>query len=92
VTLSPNETAWRPPVTDFQLTRLRATSSAPVAAFPHLCGPQVVLCTQGPVVLAAGAFEVRLRPGESAFVGAGGAPLTVAGPGEVFRAASGLMP
>jgi mannose-6-phosphate isomerase len=90
--LSPHETAWRPPVPDFQLTRLRATTPARVAAFPHLVGPQVVLCTQGPVVVTAGAHEVSLRPGESAFIGAGGAPLTVRGPGEVFRAATGLVP
>ncbi len=92
VALSPHETAWRPPVADFQLIRLRTTSAAPVAAFPHLVGPQVVLCTQGPVTLTAGAHQVRLAPGESAFVGAAGAPLTVTGPGEVFRAATGLAP
>jgi mannose-6-phosphate isomerase len=88
VVLSPHETAWRPPVADFQLTRLRAASA--VAAFPHLVGPQIVLCTVGPVLLASGSHEIRLGAGESAFVGAGSAPLTVAGPGEVFRAAVGL--
>lgn len=88
--LSPHETAWRPEVHDFQLTRLRATSATPVAAFPHLVGPQIVLCTQGPVTLSAGVHELQLAAGESAFVGAGGAPLTVIGPGVVFRAATGL--
>jgi mannose-6-phosphate isomerase len=90
VALSPHETAWRPPVTDFQLTRLRAASTAPVAGYPHLVGPQVVVCTQGPVTVTAGSHEVRLHAGESAFLGAGAAPLVVSGPGEVFRAATGL--
>ena len=92
VALSPHETAWRPPVADFQLTRVAPTTTVPVAAFPHLVGPQVVLCTQGPVTLSAGPHELTLHAGESAFVGAGGAPLTVRGPGEVFRAATGLAP
>ncbi|MFN0284855.1 MAG: mannose-6-phosphate isomerase, class I [Kineosporiaceae bacterium] len=90
VALSPHETAWRPPVTDFQLTRLRVASTAPVAGYPHLVGPQVVLCTRGPVTVTAGSHEVRLGAGESAFLGAGGAPLMVSGPGELFRAATGL--
>jgi len=90
VALSPHETAWRPPVTDFQLTRLRVASTAPVAGYPHLVGPQVVLCTRGPVTVTAGSHEVRLDAGESAFLGAGGAPLMVSGPGELFRAATGL--
>lgn len=91
VELSPHETVWRPPVLDFQLGRVRATSGAPVATFPHVVGPQVVLCTEGPVTVAAGAHEIRLGPGESAFVGAAGAPLTVSGPGEIFRASAGLL-
>ncbi|WP_088284469.1 mannose-6-phosphate isomerase, class I [Kineosporia sp. A_224] len=92
VTLSPHETAWRPPVADFQLTRLAVSTATPVGAFPHLVGPQVVLCTQGPVTLSSGPHEIRLEAGQSAFVGAGGAPLTIQGPGEVFRAATGLLP
>jgi mannose-6-phosphate isomerase len=89
IQLSPFEMAWRPPVGDFQLTRLRLPHGAPVAAYPFLAGPQVLLCTAGTVTVATGQREVVLSPGESAFVGAGGGPISVRGPGELFRAAVG---
>ncbi len=92
VPLGPFEVAWRPPVEEFQLTRLRLPDQAPTAVYPFVAGPQVLLCTLGSVAVEANGVAVSLRPGESAFVGAGGGPLTVSGPGEVFRAAAGQQP
>jgi mannose-6-phosphate isomerase len=89
VQLGPSEVAWRPPVEEFQLSRLRLTGSTPIACYPRLRGPQVVLCTAGTVGVATSSYALALHPGESAFVGASGGPITLAGPGEVFRAAVG---
>ena len=87
--LGPCEVAWRPAVEEFQLSRLRLPDSTPIACYPRLRGPQVLLCTGGTVGVATPSYALALRPGESAFVGASGGPLTLAGPGEVFRAAVG---
>ncbi len=87
--LGPREVVWRPPVEQFQLSRLRLPDSAPTAVYPFIGGPQVILCTLGTVGVATGDHAVMLAPGESAFVAAGGGPITVAGPGEAFRAAVG---
>lgn len=87
--LGPHEVAWRPPVEEFQLTRIRLPDSVPTAACPNLGGPQVFLCTAGTVAVATSSYAVALRAGESAFVGASGDPVTMSGPGELFRAAVG---
>ena len=89
VRLGPHEVAWRPDVEEFQLSRLRLPDSTPVAAYPHVRGPQILLCTAGTVGVATQGHAVALWPGDSAFVGASGGPLTLAGPGEVFRATVG---
>jgi mannose-6-phosphate isomerase len=89
VRLGEHEVAWRPPVPEFQLTRLRLPADAPVEAHDALPGPQIVLCTAGRVSLPCGAAEHVLQPGESAFVRAAAGQLVLAGPGEVFRAATG---
>lgn len=89
IQLGPCEVAWRPAVEEFQLSRLRLVGSTPIACYPRLRGPQVVLCTAGTVGVATSAYALALRPGESAFVGASGGPITLAGPGEVFRVAVG---
>lgn len=89
VRLGPHEVAWRPAEEAFQLSRLRPNGSTPIACYPRLSGPQVVLCTAGTVGVATSSYALALRPGESAFVGASGGPITLAGPGEVFRAAVG---
>ncbi len=88
--LGPSEVVWAPDVEEFQLSRIWATSSAPVALFPGIAGPQVLLCTSGPVTVSGSRGSLTLQPGESAFVAAsGGGDLAVSGPGEVFRAAAG---
>lgn len=89
VRLGPYEVAWRPPVPEFQLTRLRLPSHTHVVADPGLPGPQILLCTRGRIVLRRGAAQQVLEPGESAFASASGQPLILTGPGEVFRAAAG---
>jgi len=88
--LSPYEVAWAPEVAEFQLSRVWATSSAPVPLYPGIAGPQILLCTSGPVTVACPGTSLALQPGESAFVGASGAgTISISGPGEVFRASAG---
>ncbi|MFZ0159963.1 MAG: mannose-6-phosphate isomerase, class I [Kineosporiaceae bacterium] len=87
--LGPNEVAWAPDVAEFQLSRIWMTGEAPVTAYPGIAGPQVLLCTSGPVRVACGDTEVLLEPGQSAFVGASGSTLSMTGPGEIFRASAG---
>ncbi len=87
--LGPNEVVWAPDVAEFQLSRIWLTDARAVPAYSGLIGPQILLCTSGPVRIDCGATSLELAPGESAFVGASGAPLTLTGPGEVFRAAAG---
>jgi mannose-6-phosphate isomerase len=86
--VSPHEVIWSPGVPEFRLSRLWL-SDTPVTAYPHVAGPQIVLCTAGTVRAACGGHEVSLGPGRSAFVGASGGPITLTGPGEVFRAFAG---
>jgi len=87
--VSPNEVMWAPGVPEFRLTRVWLTGDAPVTAYPHLAGPQIVLCTAGGVRVGCGGHEVELTPGRSAFVGATAGPITLSGVGEVFRAFAG---
>ncbi len=88
--LSPHEVIWAPPVQEFQLGRIWMTDTAPVTCFPGIAGPQILLCTSGPVQVSSPGQSLTLSPGESAFVGAGGAgTIVLSGPGEVFRASAG---
>ncbi len=88
--LSPYEVAWTPPAEEFQLSRIWMTDTAPVTAFPGIAGPQILLCTSGPVQVRSAGSVLTLEPGESAFIGAsGGGAISLTGPGEVFRASAG---
>jgi mannose-6-phosphate isomerase len=87
--LSRHEVAWRPPIDDFQLTRITVTGDD-VPADESITGAQIVLCTRGQVTLRANGRALRLTPGYSAFVTAEADRLVVGGEGEVFRAATGL--
>ena len=89
--LGPHEVAWTPPVPDFRLGRVRTADAEPVALHPAPAGPQVLLCIAGPVTLCGAdpSTALRLEPGQSAFVGADAGLLTMAGPGELFRATTG---
>jgi len=88
VALGPGETAFRPPVAEFQLCRVEVRGSVRPA---ELAGPQVLLCLSGAVAVAVGAAtgSVQIAAGGSAFVGAGAGPLLLTGDGLVFRAAVG---
>jgi mannose-6-phosphate isomerase len=88
--VSPNEVIWATGVPEFRLSRIWLYESAPVAAYPQLAGPQIILCTAGTVRAGCAGHQVELSPGQSAFVGASGGPVTLTGPGEVFRAFTGL--
>ena len=75
------------PVADFRLGRLRL-GAGPVA-LPG-SGPQIVLCSAGTARLRApDGTELELRRGESAYLPARGAGVTVAGPGTVLRVTAG---
>jgi mannose-6-phosphate isomerase len=87
VELGAGEVAWDPPVADFRLTRVVVAGETAAADLP---GPQIVLCLRGSVTVAAGGAAVTLTGGRSAFVAASAGPVTLAGDGEVYRAAPGV--
>ncbi len=88
--LGPHEVAWRPPVEEFQLTRLRIPEGTHAHLDADVTGPQILLCTLGPVTVQVdGGGTVILGAGASAFLGADAGPCTLSGAGEVFRAAVG---
>jgi mannose-6-phosphate isomerase len=51
--------------------------------------PQIVLCLDGPVTMSHAGGSVGLRGGDAVFVPAGDPPVTLTGPGVVFRATPG---
>jgi len=87
--VSPYEVIWSPGVPEFRLSRVWLADDGPVAAYPQIAGPQIILCTAGTVHAECAGHRVELTPGRSAFVGASGGPVTLTGPGEVFRAFAG---
>jgi mannose-6-phosphate isomerase len=88
--VSPYEVMWSPGVPEFRLSRIWLHENRPITAYPQISGPQVILCTAGGVRAECAGHEVELGPGRSAFVGASGGPVTLTGPGEVFRAFAGV--
>jgi mannose-6-phosphate isomerase len=88
--VSPYEVLWSPGVPEFRLSRIWLHEQGPVTAYPQIAGPQVILCTAGTVRVECAGHQIQLTPGRSAFVGASGGPVTLAGPGEVFRAFAGV--
>jgi mannose-6-phosphate isomerase len=90
-TLGEHEVAWRPDVHDFQLSRIIVEGPEPVIADASIVGPQILFCSRGKVQIQAAGHRVRLTGGFSAFVTAEAGPLTLAGDGDVFRAACGLL-
>jgi mannose-6-phosphate isomerase len=99
IPLGPDESAFRPPVEEFQLTRVRVGREVPggpalVGTVPlatEVGGAQVLLCLTGEVEVSTGAHRVLLRGGQSAFLGADAPPVALTGVGEVFRAAAGHL-
>jgi mannose-6-phosphate isomerase len=89
MSLSQNEVAWRPPVAEFQMTRLLLRGDE-IEASEAVAGPQIVVCTRGSVTVRANNRTLSLTPGQSVFVTAEAGTLTFGGTGEVFRAGPGL--
>ena len=79
--LGPGGLRYPVPVEDFDLTRIQLDDRLGTLT-TH--GPQVLLCTEGPVVLSSGDARLQLGRGESAFLPAG-APLAATGPGVLYR-------
>jgi mannose-6-phosphate isomerase len=75
------------PIEDFDLTRADVGADAPAVLTTP--GPQVVLCTEGRVVLRSAEGELELQKGGSAFVAAG-VPVDAQGAGTLFRATTNL--
>jgi mannose-6-phosphate isomerase len=71
-----DEELYPAPIEDFRLSRFTLAEGAEVSLQPGT--PQILLCTEGTVTLAAqgGQLELTLRPGESAFVPAVGPEVT----------------
>lgn len=89
VSLGQNEVAWRPPVAEFQMTRILLRGDE-IEASDAVSGPQIVVCTSGAVTIRANNRTLTLTPGRSVFVTAEAGPLVLGGTGEVFRAGPGL--
>ena len=75
------------PVDDFRFSRLRL-SSQPASLGDGL--PQIILCTAGQAELAGASGTLRLAQGQSAYVPASDAAMTVTGTGELVRATAGV--
>jgi mannose-6-phosphate isomerase len=85
--LGPGGLRYPVPVEDFDLTRCQLDGQSGSLATR---GPQVLLCTEGTVVLTSADGELVLEKGGSAFVPAG-APLSARGPAVLYRATTGLV-
>ncbi|MFS0733654.1 mannose-6-phosphate isomerase, class I [Microbacterium sp. 1P10UB] len=80
---------FAPPVSDFALLRIDASSAGAVP----LDGPAIALCTAGRVtVRGAGGAEISLEPGQAAFASVEESPLQVSGGGDLFLAEPGATP
>jgi mannose-6-phosphate isomerase len=79
--LGPGGLHYPVPVEDFDLTLVHLDDQVGTLTTR---GPQVLLCTEGQVVLSSADAELRLGKGEAAFLPAG-TPLTAAGPGVLYR-------
>lgn len=88
VALSDRESAWRPPVEEFQLIRAEVRPDAPIRLTP-LPGPEILLCLRGEVAVETAGSRVELTGGQSAFLRADAPAPRVTGDGEIFRAAVG---
>lgn len=86
------EEVWPTTVREFSLARMRVDTGTGGAPVPVAgAGPQILLVLDGAVTLASDGFEpLCLARGESAYLAAGRAPVTVTGAGTVLRAGTGL--
>jgi mannose-6-phosphate isomerase len=84
--LCPGGLRYPVPVEDFDLTRCQLDRQSGTLTTR---GPQVLLCTEGTVVLTSADGELTLEKGASAFVPAG-APVSARGPAVLYRATTNL--
>jgi mannose-6-phosphate isomerase len=84
--LGPGGLRYPVPVEDFDLTRCQLDRQSGTLTTR---GPQVLLCTEGTVVLTSADGELTLEKGASAFVPAG-APVSACGPAVLYRATTNL--
>jgi mannose-6-phosphate isomerase len=84
--LGPGGLRYPVPVEDFDLTRCQLDRQSGSLTTR---GPQVLLCTEGTVVLTSADGDLTLEKGASAFVPAG-APVSARGPGVLYRATTNL--
>ena len=84
--LGPGGLRYPVPVEEFDLTRCQLDRSPGTLTTR---GPQVMICTEGRVVLASADGEVVLEKGQSAFVPAG-EPISASGPAVLYRTTTNL--
>src|SRR3712207_5645379 len=84
--LGPGGLRYPVPVEDFDLARVQLAGAPGALTTP---GPQLLVCTEGRVVLASADGELVLDKGRSAFVPAGEA-VTARGPPALYRATTNL--
>jgi len=84
--LGPGGLRYPVPIEDFDLTRCQLDVGSGSLTTR---GPQVLLCTEGNVVLASADGELSLAKGQAAFVPAG-APVSARGPAVLYRATTNL--
>jgi mannose-6-phosphate isomerase len=84
--LGPGGLRYPVPVEDFDLTRCQLDDRSGSLT---TAGPQVLLCTEGTVVLTSADTELTLEKGRSAFVPAG-TPVSARGPAVLYRTTTAL--
>lgn len=75
------------PVEDFAFS-IHALSAEPLKVEQQSAA--IIFCIDGEATLTSGKETVRLKPGESAFIGANDSPVTLSGQGRVARAFNDL--
>ncbi len=92
--VGPQETAYRTPAEEFQLTRLEWAAGESTPILLRGSWPQILLCTQGSAQLrSADGGSVAVRRGGSVWLAAADAEVAVCpgtGPVQLFRALPGL--
>jgi mannose-6-phosphate isomerase len=90
---APGEMSWAPPVREFALTRIKVDGAATLCrGEDDRPGPEILLCLSGTVHASLEGREVAIDRGQSAFVGATSAAMSLSGQGTVFRAQVGRAP
>lgn len=88
VPVAPGEVAFRAPVPEFLLSRVRVDQ---VGRVLEHTGPQILLVTEGTLTFTdAQGVELMAGPGRSVFLPARQGPVRVHGTGTLFRATDGL--